>query len=115
MKRGLRQQPRTGAGNAGEAPLVWTFNGRFSDCLQDMEDTLRRAIVQVGDVSRVLVAIDLSLPALQARLQAGERIQPAWSEFLARLAARYGLPGVPRIRYLRTAGPLAAFVIAYRS
>jgi hypothetical protein len=41
VKRGLRQQPRTGAGNAGEAPLVWTFNGRFTDCLQDMEDTLQ--------------------------------------------------------------------------
>ena len=99
-----------------EAPLVWTFdNRRFADCLQDMEDTLRRAIVQLGDVSRVLVAIDLSLPALKSRVQAGERIQPAWGEFLARLATRYGLPSAPRVRYTKAERPLAALVIAYRS
>jgi len=97
------------------APLVWTFDGAFGRCLEDMEDTLRRAIVQVGDVSRVIVAIELSLPALNARVQAGDHVQPAWSDFLARLGARYGLPAAPRIRYLQTAGPLAAFVIAYRS
>ena len=100
---------------ANDAPLVWTFDGRFGECLEDMEDTLRRVIVQVGDVSRVLVAIDLSLPALQARIRTGERIQPAWGDFLARLVPRYGLPAPPRVRYLKTAGPLAAFVVAYRS
>ena len=96
-------------------PLVWTFDGRFAHCLADMEDTLRRAIVQVGDVSRVLVAIDVSLPALKARLDAGDALQPAWGEFLARVASRYGLPAAPRVRYVKGAGPLAALVIAYRS
>jgi hypothetical protein len=94
---------------------VWTFDGRFAHCLADMEDTLRRAIVQVGDVSRVLVAIDVSLPSLKARLDAGESLQPAWGEFLARVASRYGLPAAPRVRYLKSAGPLAALVVAYRS
>jgi hypothetical protein len=98
-----------------EPPLVWTFDGRFAHCLADMEDTLRRAIVQVGDVSRLLVAIDVSLPALKSRLDAGESVQPAWGEFLERVASRYGLPGAPRIRYTKSAGPLAALVIAYRS
>ena len=60
---------------------MWTFDGRFASCLADMEDTLRRAIVQVGDVSRVLVAIDLSLPALKSRLEAGDALQPAWGSF----------------------------------
>ena len=94
---------------------MWTFDGRFASCLADMEDTLRRAIVQVGDVSRVLVAIDLSLPALKARLEAGDALQPAWGQFLQRLASRYGLPTPPRVRYMKCAGPLTALVIAYRS
>ena len=96
-------------------PLVWTFDGRFAHCLADMEDTLRRAIVQVGDVSRVLVAIDVCLPALDARMKAGERLQPLWGEFLQRVASRYGLPKPPRVRYVKGAGPLASLVIAYRS
>ena len=96
-------------------PLVWTFDGRFGSCLADMEDTLRRAIVQVGDVSRVLVAIDLSLPALKARMEAGDALQPAWGQFLQRIASRYGLPAPPRVRYTKGAGPLTALVIAYRS
>jgi hypothetical protein len=96
-------------------PLVWTFDGRFATCLADMEDTLRRAIVQVGDVSRVLVAIDVCLPALKARLDQGEALQPAWGDFLARIASRYGLPMPPRVRYLKRAGPLTSLVIAYRS
>ena len=97
------------------APLVWTFDGSFARCLEDMEDTLRRAIVQVGDVSRVVVAVDLSLPALNACVHAGERIQPLWNDFLERVGTRYGLPAAPRVRYLKTPGPLAAFVIGYRS
>jgi hypothetical protein len=97
------------------APLVWTFDGSFARCLEDMEDTLRRAIVQVGDVSRVVVAVDLSLPALNACVRAGERIQPLWNDFLERVGTRYGLPAAPRVRYLKTPGPLAAFVIGYRS
>jgi len=96
-------------------PLVWAFDGRFASCLADMEDTLRRAIVQIGDVSRILVAIDVSLPALAARMRAGDVVQPAWGEFLHRIASRYGLPKPPRVRYVKDAGPLTAMVIAYRS
>ena len=98
-----------------EAPLVWTFDGPFALCLQDMEDTFRRAIVQVGDVSRILVQIDLSLPALKPRVDAGEAIQPAWGQFVDRLSHGYGLPVAPRVRHLSARGPLATMVIAYRS
>src|SRR6266567_1339881 len=54
-----------------QGPLVWTFDGPFGTCLADIEDTFRRAIVQVGDVSRIAVMIELSLPALRARMHAG--------------------------------------------
>ena len=97
------------------APLTWAFDGRFPDCLADLEDTLRRAIVQVGDVSRVLVVIELSLPALQVRIAAGDKVQPAWGEFLRHVASRYGLPVAPRLRYLTHDAPLLAMVIVYRS
>ena len=93
-------------------PLTWTFDGRFPDCLADLEDALRRAIVQVGDVSRVLVVIELALPALKTRIDAGDAIQPAWSEFLARVTSHYGLPAAPRFRYLTHEAPLLALVIA---
>jgi hypothetical protein len=96
------------------APLVWAFDGPFERCLADIEDTLRRAIVMVGGVSRVALLIELSLPALKQRLQAGDTLQPAWGQFLDRLA-RYGLPALPRVRHLRGAGPLATLVIAYRN
>ncbi|HJW11840.1 MAG TPA: hypothetical protein VJ598_08640, partial [Albitalea sp.] len=86
----------------------------FERCLGDIEDTLRRAIVMVGDVSRVALLIDLSLPALKQRVEAGDALQPAWGRFLERLA-RYGLPASPRVRHLRGAGPLATLVIAYRN
>lgn len=98
-----------------EAPLVWTFDGPFVTCLADMEDTLRRAIVQVGDVSRIAVMIELSLPALHARVASGDTIQPAWGRFLDALTWRYGLPAAARVRPLKTLGPLATLVIAYRS
>jgi len=94
---------------------VWTFDGPFVTCLHDMEDTLRRAIVQVGDVSRIALMIELSLPALRARTQCGDAIQPAWGRFLDALTRRYGLPAPPRVRHLKTQGPLATLVIAYRS
>lgn len=96
------------------APLVWTFDGSFEACLADLEDTLRRAIVMVGDVSRVALLIELSLPALKRRAEAGDTLQPAWGHFLERLA-RYGLPASPRVRHLRSGGPLATLVIAYRN
>ena len=95
------------------APLVWTFDGPFERCLADLEHTLRRAIVMVGDVSRVALQIDVSLPALQQRVAAGDAVQPAWGHFLERIG-RYGLPGPPRVRYVRHAGPLATLVVAYR-
>jgi hypothetical protein len=95
------------------APLVWTFDGPFERCLADLDHTVRRAIVMVGDVSRVALQIDLSLPALQARLEAGDMLQPAWGRFMKRLS-RYGLPLPARVRHLRAAGPLATLVVAYR-
>ena len=97
------------------APLVWSFEGPFATCLADAEDALRRAIVQVGDVSSIAVLIELSLPALKRRVEAGDRVQPAWGRFLERLASRYGLPAPPRVRHVRTAGPLATLVVAYRN
>ena len=107
--------PHSSSADAIAAPLVWSFEGPFATCLADLEDALRRAIVQVGDVSSIAVLIELSLPALKRRVDAGERIQPAWGRFLERLANRYGLPVPPRVRHLRTAGPLATLVVAYRS
>jgi hypothetical protein len=94
-------------------PLVWTFDGPIERCLADLEDTLRRALVMVGGVSRIALLIELSLPTLQRRVQAGERLQPAWSDFLSRLG-RYGLPALPRVRHLTQPGPLATLVIAWR-
>ena len=94
-------------------PLVWTFDGPLERCLADIDDTLRRAIVMVGDVASLALLIDLSLPALQRRVVAGDRLQPAWGRFLDRLE-QYGLPSRPRIRPRRADGPLATLVIAYR-
>jgi hypothetical protein len=98
-----------------QQPLVWTFDGSFSTALADLEDAFRRALVQIGDVSRIAVMIELSLPALKARMEAGDAIQPAWSQFLDAVTARYGVPAAPRIRYLKVRAPLATLVIAYRS
>jgi hypothetical protein len=96
------------------APLVWTFDGAFERCLADAEDTLRRAIVLVGDVARVALQVELSLPALQQRVLQGDAVQPAWGRFLAHIE-RYGLPSAPRVRHLRGGGPLLTLVIAYRN
>jgi len=96
------------------APLVWTFDGPVERCLADIEDTLRRAIVLIGDVSRVALLLDVSLPALQQRVDAGDVLQPAWGSFIERIA-RYGLPASPRVRHLRGAGPLLTLVVAYRN
>ena len=101
------------AGDRLPPPLVWTFDGPFDVCLADLEDTLRRAIVMVCDVSRVALLIDLSLPALKRRVAAGDALQPAWDRFLERMQ-RYGLPEAPRVRHRTDAGPLATLVIAYR-
>ena len=97
------------------APLIWTFDGPFTICLTDIEDVLRRAIVQLDDVSGVAVALDVSLDALAARVAAGDRVQPAWSRFLDRVSQRYGLPLPLRVRHGRGPGPLATLVIVYRS
>jgi hypothetical protein len=98
----------------GGVPLIWTFDGPFERCLADIEDTLRRAIVMVGDVSRVVLQIDLSLPALKRRVEAGDVLQPAWRHFLERMS-RYGLPAAPRVRHLRAVGPVATLIVAYRN
>ena len=107
-------RPREHAREALPAPLVWTFDGPFERCLDDLDDSLRRAIVLIGDVARVALLIDLSLPALLARVRAGDTVQPAWGRFTARIAD-YGLPTFPRVRHLRAPGPLATLVVAYRS
>ncbi len=97
------------------APLVWTFDGPFERCLADIEDALRRAIVLIGDVSRIALLVEFSLPALKQRVAAGDALQPAWSRFVERIDKAYGLPAFPRVRHLRTRGPLATLVVAYRS
>lgn len=119
MNRSLARPPTTraapGRTPAMEAPLVWTFDGPFATCLFDMEDTLRRTIVQLGDVARIAVMIELSLPKLRSRVQSGDSIQPAWGRFVESLSWRYGLPAAPRVRHVKTQGPLATLVIGYRS
>lgn len=94
---------------------MWTFDGPFAVCLADVEATLRRAIVQLEDVAGIAVALDLSLPALAARVAAGDGIQPAWRGFVDRISRRYGLPSPLRVRHRREAGPLATLLIVYRS
>jgi hypothetical protein len=106
---------RAASRDAVAGPLVWTFDGPFALCLADLEDALRRALVQVGDVASIAVLIELSLPALKRRVEAGDALQPAWTEFLERVSHRYGLPTPPRVRHARAAGPLATLVVAYRS
>ena len=95
-------------------PLVWTFDGPFERCLADADDTLRRAIVLVGDAARVALLLDLSLPALQRRVKAGDAVQPGWGRFLSNIE-RYGLPAAPSVRHLRAEGPLLTMVVAYRN
>jgi hypothetical protein len=115
--RPLRKDPRKSraAADAIGGPLVWTFDGAFATCLADMEDALRRAIVQVGDVASIAVLIEISLPGLKGRVDAGDAIQPAWGQFLERVSERYGLPAPPRVHPLLSDGPLVTLVIAYRS
>ena len=110
-----RTRPPRSAVEAIGGPLVWTFDGTFATCLADMEDALRRAIVQVGDVASIAVLIELSLPGLKRRVDAGEAIQPAWGQLLDRISDRYGLPAAPLVHPLDAEGPLATLVIAYRS
>ena len=45
----------------------------------------------------------------------GDAIQPAWGQFLERVADRYGFRARPRVRPLDREGPLATLIIAYRS
>ena len=97
-------------------PLAWAFDGPFTTCLADLEDALRRAIVQIGDVSSLVVLIEISLPALKRRVEAGDTVQPAWGQFLARVVGvDTGCRRAPRVRHMRTDGPLAMLVVAYRS
>jgi hypothetical protein len=110
----MRAQRHERARDIG-GPLVWAFDGTLASALGDAEDALRRALVQVGDVSSIAVQVELSLPALKRRVDAGEAIQPAWGRFVERLTHRYGLPIPPRVRHVRAAGPLVMLVVAYRS
>jgi len=115
---GARSSPQTPArsrSNDVGGPLLWAFDGPLERCLGDIEDALRRAIVQVGDVASLAVLIELSLPALRRRIELGETLQPAWAEFLERVTTRYGLQTPPRVRHLRSDGSLATLVIVYRS
>ena len=96
------------------APLIWTFDGPFHHCLADAEDTLRRAIVLVGDVSRVALQIDLSLPALRECVRRGDAVQPGWGRFVENIE-RYGLPALPRVRHVRADAALLTLLIAYRN
>lgn len=96
-------------------PLIWTFDGPFAVCLTEIEDTLRRLIVQLDDVAGIAIALDISLPALALRVRAGDALQPAWSAFLDRIATRYGLPRALRVRHRADRGPLATLVVVYRS
>lgn len=111
----VARRNRAAALDALPPPLVWTFDGPFERCLGDLEDALRRALVLVGDVSRIALLIDLSLPSLLLRVRAGDALQPAWGRFVERVSSDYGLPAFPHVRHLRTAGPLATLVVAYRS
>jgi len=113
-RRGARRPAPPGSTGI-RGPFLWTFDDSFADCLAGIEDTVRRTIVQVRDVASIVVLIEMSLPGLRRRVDAGESIQPAWSEFLEHLTQRYGLPAPPRVRPLRSAGPLATLVVAYRS
>ena len=94
---------------------VDVFDGPLAACLADIEDALRRAIVQVGDVSSIAVLIEVSLPALKRRVDAGDALQPAWGAIPrapvgpVRIAA--GAARAPR----RGPGPLVTLVIVYRS
>ena len=69
----------------------------------------------VGDVSRVALLIDLSLPALQRRVDAGDALQPAWGRFLERLgalrpagAAARAPPAHAPARWRRSSSPTGA-------
>jgi len=111
-----RQRPRVARrSDAIAPPLLWTFDGPLAVCLADVEDTLRRTIVQLGHVSGIAVGLDLSLPALAVRVKAGDAIQPAWGDFISRISRRYGLPAPPRVRHRNDTGPLVTLVVAYRS
>jgi hypothetical protein len=114
VEREYRRVLPRASGAPAPAPLVWTFDGPFALCLADLEDALRRAVVMLGGVARIELLVELSLPALKARVAAGDRIQPAWADFHRRLAD-YGLPSPPRLRPVTRAGALATLVIAYRN
>jgi len=85
-------KPASARRNCAAATVGFRSPGPSTDAFRAARrprDALR-AHVQVGDVSRVLVVIELSLPALKAH--GGRRpVQPAWASFRAR-QSRYGLP-----------------------
>jgi hypothetical protein len=115
-KRAARRlDPRRRASVGGERRArrnLWTFGGPLG-AASPTSGTRYGGGRADRDAARIALLIDLSLPALKARLDAGDRLQPAWGRFLDRMT-RYGLPAQPRVRHLRSAGPLATLVIAYR-
>jgi len=97
-----------------EAPLIWTFAGPFATCLADMEDTFRRAIIQVGDVSRIAVQDrSVAAGAEEARPTRENRSSPQGNNSSTPDAALRPARR-PRVRHVKTGGPLATMVIAYR-
>jgi hypothetical protein len=113
VSRASAPKPASRRGPEVGGPLVWAFDGPIAGALADLEDALRRAIIQVGDVAAIAVLIELSLPALQRRIEAGDALQPAWSAFIERASTRYGLQAGPRVRHMREDGPLARLVVVY--
>ena len=95
---------------------MWTFDGAFAECLADMEDALRRAIVQVGDVASIAVLIEISLPDAEASRRR-RRCDPAGVGADAWSGCRSGTDCRRRrgCAHLDVEGPLATLVIAYRS
>ena len=106
MKRAPRRRRRAARAPIG-APLIWTFDGPFARCLADIEDTLRRAIVQVGDVSRRRRADRrCRCRRCKRRVDAGRRAATGVGRSSSSASShRYGLPAPPRVRHSRTAGP----------
>jgi hypothetical protein len=79
-----------------------------------MEDALRRAIVQVGDVSSIVVQIELSLRRSAPR-RCRRRHPAGVGTISGRAFDRYGLPSAARCERWIAKGPLATLVIAYRT
>ena len=105
QRNGARRRGVAARAERVEAPLVWTFDGPFATCLADIEDTLRRAIVQVGDVSRDRRADRSVAAGAQAARRRGRSDAAGMGTVRRTPAQRYGLPAGPRVRHLQDGGP----------